>query len=111
MTVVLAFSEEGEAVALANDTPYGLLAAIYTADFRRARRVSRAIQAGVVLVNNYNRAVLGTPFGGYKDSGYGREHAIESMLDFTRVKNIREPSGIGTIPEWVALDDLVGDQR
>ncbi|MDQ4038089.1 MAG: aldehyde dehydrogenase family protein [Actinomycetota bacterium] len=111
VTVVLPFADEAEAVRLANDTPYGLLAAIYTGDSARARRVSRAIEAGVVLVNNYNRAVLGTPFGGYKDSGYGREHAIESMLDFTRVKNIREPSGIGTIPEWVALDDLAQDSR
>lgn len=110
VTVVMPFSDEAQAVALANDTPYGLLAAIYTSDAHRAGRVSRAIEAGVVLVNNFNRAVLGTPFGGYKDSGYGREHAIESMLDFTRVKNIREPSGIGTIPEWVALDDLAKDR-
>lgn len=111
VTVVLSFSDEEEAVALANDTPYGLLAAVWTSDARRARRVSRAIEAGVVLVNNFNRAVLGTPFGGYKDSGYGREHAIESLLDFTRVKNIREPSGIGTIPEWVALEQLAQDDR
>lgn len=109
VTVVLPFSDEAQAVDLANDTPYGLLAAVFTSDGRRAGRVSRSLEAGVVLVNNFNRAVLGTPFGGYKDSGYGREHAIESMLDFTRVKNIREPSGIGTIPEWIALDALEGD--
>ncbi len=110
VTVVLRFSDEAEAVALANDTPYGLLAAVYTADHGRARRVARGIEAGVVMVNNYNRAVLGTPFGGFKDSGYGREHAIESLLEFTRTKNIREPSGVGTIPEWPVLDALLEDR-
>ncbi len=109
VTAVLRFGTEAEAVELANDTPYGLLAAVYTADPVRARRMARAVEAGVVLINNYNRAFLGTPFGGFKDSGYGREHAIESLLEFTRTKNIREPSGAGTIPEWPALDDLLGD--
>jgi acyl-CoA reductase-like NAD-dependent aldehyde dehydrogenase len=110
VTAVLRFSAEAEAIELANDTPYGLLAAIYTADPGRARRVARAVEAGVVLINNYNRAFLGTPFGGFKDSGYGREHAIESLLEFTRTKNIREPSGTGTVPEWPALDDLLKDR-
>ncbi|HEX9040024.1 MAG TPA: aldehyde dehydrogenase family protein [Trebonia sp.] len=107
VTAVLRFCTEAEAVDLANDTPYGLLAAVYTADPGRAHRVARAVEAGVVLINNYNRAFLGTPFGGFKDSGYGREHAIESLLEFTRTKNIREPSGIGTIPEWRVLDDVL----
>jgi acyl-CoA reductase-like NAD-dependent aldehyde dehydrogenase len=107
VTAVLRFSGEDQALALANDTPYGLVAAVYTTDHRRARRVARHLDAGVVMVNNYNRALLGTPFGGFGDSGYGREHAIESLLEFTRTKNIREPSGMGTIPEWDALDDVV----
>jgi acyl-CoA reductase-like NAD-dependent aldehyde dehydrogenase len=103
---VLPFADEDEAVALANDTPYGLLAAVYTADHARARRVARRIDAGVLLLNNFNRALLGTPFGGFKDSGYGREHSLESMLEFTRVKNIREPSGLGPIAEWPVLREL-----
>jgi acyl-CoA reductase-like NAD-dependent aldehyde dehydrogenase len=103
VTAILRFSSEDEAVAIANDTPYGLLAAIYTRDHARARRVARAVYAGVVMINNYNRAVLGTPFGGFGDSGFGREHAIESMLELTRTKNVREPSGIGRIPEWDAV--------
>jgi acyl-CoA reductase-like NAD-dependent aldehyde dehydrogenase len=110
VTAVLQFGTEAEAVELANDTPYGLLAAVYTADPVRARRMARAVEAGMVLINNYNRAFLGTPFGGFKDSGYGREHAIESLLEFTRTKNIREPSGAGTIPEWPALDELLADR-
>jgi len=107
VTAVLRFSGETEALELANDTPYGLVAAVYSADAARARRIARRVNAGVVMVNNYSRAFLGTPFGGYGDSGYGREHAIESLLEFTRTKNIREPSGLGAIPEWDALDDLL----
>ena len=106
VTAVLPFADEDEAVALANDTPYGLLAAVYTRDHPRARRVARRIDAGVVLLNNFNRGLLGTPFGGFKDSGYGREHSIESLLEFTRTKNVREPSGIGEIPEWPVLREL-----
>jgi acyl-CoA reductase-like NAD-dependent aldehyde dehydrogenase len=106
VTAVLRFSGEDEAQRLANDTPYGLVAAVYTADPARARRLARGIEAGVVMLNNYNRAFLGTPFGGYGDSGYGREHALESLLEFTRTKSIREPSGLAPIPEWPALDEL-----
>ena len=108
VTAVLRFSGEAAAVDLANDTPYGLVAAVYSADHARARRVARRVDAGVVMINNYNRAFLGTPFGGFGDSGYGREHAIESLLEFTRTKTIREPSGLGPIPEWAALDEIVG---
>ena len=107
VTAVLRFSGEDEALELANDTPYGLVAAVYTADHRRARRLARRIDAGVVMINNYNRAFLGTPFGGFGDSGYGREHALESLLEFTRTKSIREPSGMAPIPEWSALDELL----
>ncbi|MGH9010588.1 MAG: aldehyde dehydrogenase family protein, partial [Acidimicrobiia bacterium] len=69
---------------------------------------ARGINAGVVMINHYNRAFLGTPFGGFGDSGYGREHAIESLLEFTRTKSIREPSGLAPIPEWDALEEIVG---
>jgi acyl-CoA reductase-like NAD-dependent aldehyde dehydrogenase len=100
VTAVLRFADEAQALALANDTEYGLVAAVYTRDGARAQRVARTIRAGVVMINNYNRALLGSPFGGYGDSGYGREHAIDSLHEFTRVKNVREPSGLGTIPEW-----------
>jgi acyl-CoA reductase-like NAD-dependent aldehyde dehydrogenase len=108
VTAVLRFSGEAAALEMANDSPYGLVAAVYTADHARARRLARGIAAGVVMINNYNRAFLGSPFGGFGDSGYGREHAIESLLEFTRTKSIREPSGLGPIPEWAALDEIVG---
>ena len=108
VTAVLRFSGEDEALALANDTAYGLVAAVYTGNQARAGRLARGIAAGVVMVNNYNRAFLGTPFGGYGDSGYGREHAIESLLEFTRTKSIRQPSGVGDIPEWDAVAEVLG---
>jgi acyl-CoA reductase-like NAD-dependent aldehyde dehydrogenase len=108
VTAVLRFCDEAAALETANDSPYGLVAAVYTADHARARRLARGIAAGVVMLNNYNRAFLGTPFGGFGDSGYGREHAIESLLEFTRTKSIREPSGLGPIPEWAALDEILG---
>jgi acyl-CoA reductase-like NAD-dependent aldehyde dehydrogenase len=107
VTAVMRFSGEDEALAMANDTPYGLVAAVYTGDHGRARRMARRIDAGVVMINNYNRAYLGTPFGGFGDSGFGREHAIESLLEFTRTKNIREPSGLGEIPEWDAVGEIL----
>jgi acyl-CoA reductase-like NAD-dependent aldehyde dehydrogenase len=110
VTAVLRFSGEAEALALANDSPYGLVAAVYTVDHTRASRVARGINAGVVMLNNYNRAFLGTPFGGFGDSGYGREHALESLLEFTRTKSIREPSGLSPVPEWPALGEIFGDR-
>jgi acyl-CoA reductase-like NAD-dependent aldehyde dehydrogenase len=108
VTAVLRFSGEAEALTLANDSPYGLVAAVYTADHTRARRLARGINTGVVMINNYSRAFLGSPFGGFGDSGYGREHAIESLLEFTRTKSIREPSGLSAIPEWPALGEILG---
>jgi acyl-CoA reductase-like NAD-dependent aldehyde dehydrogenase len=109
VTALMPFSGEDEAVTMANDSPFGLVSAVYTGDHRRARRVARRLETGVVMINNYNRAFLGTPFGGYRDSGYGREHAVESLLEFTRTKNIREPSGFGEIPEWDAVGEILAD--
>lgn len=107
VSAVLSFTTEAEAVRLVNSTDYGLVAAIYDENHARAQRVARHLDAGVVFINNYNRAVLGTPFGGMKDSGFGREHSLETMLEFTYAKNIREPSGIGEVPTWYALDDIL----
>jgi acyl-CoA reductase-like NAD-dependent aldehyde dehydrogenase len=103
------FSTDAEAIALANGTRFGLVSAVYTRDSTRAARLARQIDSGVVMVNNYSRAFLGSPFGGVKWSGQGREHAVETLADFTWTKSIRTPSGLGEIPTWPALSDVLDD--
>ncbi len=81
---VIPFDDEDEAIHIANDTPYGLAAAVWTTDLRRALRVSRALRAGTVWVNDSQPVPAEAPFGGYKQSGYGRElgrHGLEAYLE------------------------------
>jgi acyl-CoA reductase-like NAD-dependent aldehyde dehydrogenase len=85
---VLRFGDEAEAVALANDTAYGLSASVWTRDLGRAHRVARDIEAGVVSVNSNSSVHTGAPFGGWKQSGYGRELGIDSLRAYTEVKNV-----------------------
>lgn len=105
VVVILPFENEEEAVAVANSTDFALVAGVYTADDALARRVSRVIDAGVVFVNNYNRMFLGTPFGGNKASGYGREHAVETLREYSRTKSVRFPSGVAPMPVWSGARD------
>ena len=88
VVVVIPFKDEAEVVRLANDSIYGLGAAVWTNDMRAAHRVSRAIRAGTVWVNTYDRSSLTTPFGGFKQSGFGRDrspHAIDKYMDYKTV--------------------------
>lgn len=82
------FDEEEEAIARANALDYGLAAGIWTEDLGRAHRTAQAVEAGRVWVNCYNLFPSGAAFGGTKASGFGREDAVESMLDFTQTKNV-----------------------
>lgn len=68
----------------------------------------RRFDAGIVLITNYNEAVLGTPFGGFDNSGDGRHHAIETRLAYMGTKNIREPSDLGPVPQSDAPEDALG---
>ncbi len=88
VVAVLPFADEAEAVALANDTEYGLSGSIFTADLSRALRVSRAIQAGNLSVNSHSSVRYWTPFGGFKQSGLGRELGPDAPNAFTEEKNI-----------------------
>lgn len=88
VVVVMKFKDEKEAVKLANDSEYGLGSAIWTKDYGRANRVSKLIQAGIVMVNCPFSAFPGTPFGGYKQSGFGRELCIETLDLYTETKSI-----------------------
>ena len=82
------FDDEAEAIALANAGRYGLTAAIWTQDIDRALRLTEAIEAGYVWVNDVETRFPAVPFGGWKDSGVGAEHGIEEIRSFTRVKAV-----------------------
>ena len=87
VVVVMTFKDEKEAIKLANDTEFGLGSAIWTKDGARATRVGNQIQAGIVMVNCPFSAFPGTPFGGYKQSGFGRELCIETLDLYTETKS------------------------
>ncbi len=84
----LTFDDEAEAVELANRTIYGLAAALWTSDVKRAHRVAARLQAGTVWVNTYHPLDAASPFGGYKQSGYGRELGKHALELYTQVKSI-----------------------
>lgn len=83
---VTEFEDEADALAIANDTPYGLAAGIWTRDVNKAHRLSRAIQAGVVWVNTFDSADITVPFGGFKQSGFGRDKGMAALDGYTQLK-------------------------
>ncbi|MFF8846067.1 aldehyde dehydrogenase family protein [Streptomyces sp. NPDC015127] len=88
VAVVLPFEDEADAVRLANATEYGLSGSIWTRDVGRALRVSRAVRAGNLSVNSHSSVRYWTPFGGYKQSGLGRELGPDALTAFTETKNV-----------------------
>lgn len=88
VVTVLPFDDEADAIALANDTPYGLSGSIWTDTLSRALRVSRAIESGNLSVNSHASVRYNTPFGGFKQSGLGRELGPDAPLSFTETKNV-----------------------
>ena len=85
---VLPFEDEADAITLANDSIYGLSGSIWTRDLGRAIRVSRAIDSGNLSVNSHSSVRYSTPFGGYKQSGLGRELGPDAAAAFTETKNV-----------------------
>ncbi|WP_415323697.1 aldehyde dehydrogenase [Candidatus Pelagibacter sp. Uisw_127] len=83
---VMKFDTEEEAIKLMNDNKYGLSSGIYSSNLGRGMRVSKAVRAGIVFVNTYRLISPMAPFGGIKDSGYGKEAGIESIKEYTRIK-------------------------
>ncbi|HEY3976971.1 MAG TPA: aldehyde dehydrogenase family protein [Streptosporangiaceae bacterium] len=86
--VVIPFDTEDEAVTLANDSDYGLVGGVFTADMSRAIRVAEAIEAGQVYINSWSTQSVQMPFGGHKNSGYGREKGIEALRHYSQAKSI-----------------------
>ena len=85
---LIRFRDEQEAVRLANDTPYGLAAGVWCTDVRLAHRVIPKLRAGTVWVNNYRKTSYATPFGGYAQSGIGRENGIDAIYEYTETKSV-----------------------
>ena len=90
---VIPFRDEEEAVRLANDTIYGLSGSIWTRDGARALRVARAIETGVISINSNTSVRVTTPFGGFKQSGYGRELGPDALDHYTEIKNVYYATG------------------
>ena len=88
VAAVIPFSDEEEAVRIANDTPYGLSGSIWTRDGARALRVARNLETGVLSVNSNSSVRVTTPFGGFKQSGFGRELGMHAMGGYSEVKNV-----------------------
>jgi aldehyde dehydrogenase (NAD+) len=92
--VAIPFSTEVQAIDIANDTPYGLAAGLYTADLSRAHRVAAQLDAGSVFINRYGCYDLTSPFGGFKQSGWGKDMGRESLDSYTKSKSI-----------WIQVDE------
>lgn len=91
---IMSFDDEAQAIALANDSIYGLQAAVWTSNISRAHRVARALRAGTVHVNQYNDDDITVPFGGYKQSGNGRDKSLHALDKYTELKTT-----------WIKIDE------
>lgn len=91
---IIRFKDEEDALRLANDTVYGLASGIWTNDLKRAHRMARGLKAGTVYVNTFSKLDSAAPFGGRKQSGFGRELGVQAMDMYTETKNV-----------WIDLDD------
>jgi len=88
VAVVVPFRDEAEAIELANDTIYGLSGSIWSGDGAKALRTARAIETGVISINSNTSVRVSTPFGGFKQSGIGRELGPDALEHYTEVKNV-----------------------
>jgi acyl-CoA reductase-like NAD-dependent aldehyde dehydrogenase len=94
VAVVIPFDDEADAIRLCNDSEYGLSGSIWTGDGSRAMRVARAMEAGTISVNSNSSVRYSTPFGGFKQSGLGREHSMTVLDHYTELKNVFVATGV-----------------
>ena len=100
---IIPFSSTEQAIHIANDSKYGLAAMIWSSDLTRANEVARRLRCGTVWINTYGAFPNETPFGGYKQSGFGRELGKEGLLEYTQVKHIATdttPGGKSLVTSW-----------
>jgi betaine-aldehyde dehydrogenase len=88
VAALLPFDDEADAIRIANDTPYGLSGSIWTRDGARALRIARALETGVLSINSNSSVRVSTPFGGFKQSGFGRELGLHALDGYSEVKNV-----------------------
>jgi acyl-CoA reductase-like NAD-dependent aldehyde dehydrogenase len=88
VAAIIPFSDEADAIRIANDTPYGLSGSIWTTNGARALRVARALDTGVLSINSNSSVRVSTPFGGFKQSGFGRELGMNGLDGYSEVKNV-----------------------
>jgi betaine-aldehyde dehydrogenase len=88
VVALIPFDDEADAIRIANDTPYGLSGSIWTQNGARALRVARALETGVLSINSNSSVRVSTPFGGFKQSGFGRELGMHALDSYSEVKNV-----------------------
>ena len=95
IAAIIPFDDEDDAVAIANDTEFGLAAGVWTKDVQRAHRMASRLRAGTVWINNYRKTGYSTPFGGYKQSGVGRENGPDALREYSEEKSVWVDMGQG----------------
>ena len=93
VVAITRFEDEQDAMRLANESRYGLMATVWTRDAARGHRLARRIQAGTIAVNHPYSAFPGIPFGGYKESGFGRELGLETLDEYLETKSVLVSTG------------------
>ena len=101
MLSIIRFKDEDDALRIANDVRFGLGSGVWTSDIGRAFRVSERLQAGIVWVNAYRAVSFMSPFGGYKDSGLGRENGAQAIHEYLQTKSVWINTGAGSANPFV----------